>query len=289
MPRPSSGYFNTAGQKIPGTNDIVRLWGNKYALMRWHNKQGLAGIDTEEDKSAVDIGSVVHAAIERYMRGAQKLEIAYLFKERLHDEAHREAAYASFRAFLEWYEQCEVNPIEQEVSLVSEPLQYGGTPDLIAHVKNRVAIVDFKTSKDGTIYPEAKIAIRAHANLWNEHNPAKFAVQAYHLIGLSKEGSGFKHYEFPDLDAQWDLFKTLLQAYRLEKACGSVTVGRTKPTKAEAPAAKVTARVDPPSSPLALAELVDAADLANHVSRPEHQLSMAELLRAYEHVPEVRA
>jgi hypothetical protein len=156
MPRPSSGYFNAAGQKIPGTNDVVRLWGNKYALMRWHNKQGLAGIDTEEDNSAIDIGSVVHAAIERYMRGAQKLEIAYLFKERLHEEAHREAAYASFRAFLEWYEQCEVNPIEQETSLVSEPLQYGGTPDLIAHVKNRVAIVDFKTSKDATVYPRGQ-------------------------------------------------------------------------------------------------------------------------------------
>ena len=33
MPRPSSGYFNAAGAKIPGTNDIVRLWGNKRALM----------------------------------------------------------------------------------------------------------------------------------------------------------------------------------------------------------------------------------------------------------------
>jgi hypothetical protein len=38
--------------------------------MRWHNQQGLKGIDTEEDNSAIDIGSVVHAAIERHMRGA---------------------------------------------------------------------------------------------------------------------------------------------------------------------------------------------------------------------------
>jgi hypothetical protein len=102
MPRPSSGYFNAAGQKIPGTNDIVRLWGNKYALMRWYNQQGLKGIDTEEDDSAINIGSVVHAGVERHMRGAEKREIAYLFKERLSQEEHREAAYASFRAFLEW-------------------------------------------------------------------------------------------------------------------------------------------------------------------------------------------
>jgi PD-(D/E)XK nuclease superfamily protein len=287
MPRPSSGYFNAAGQKIPGTNDIVRLWGNKYALMRWHNQQGLLGINTEEDNSAIDIGSVVHAAIERYMRGAQKAEIAYLFRERLAQEDHREAAYASFRAFLEWYEQCEVNPIEQETSLVSEAHQYGGTPDLIAHVRNRIAIVDFKTSKGATIYPEAKVALRAHASLWNEHNPKKFAIQAYHLIGLSKEGAGFKHYEYESLDSQWSLFLTLLEAYRLEKACGSVTQGRAKPAKAKAAEPKPATRVRAQSS-LTLTELVEAADLANHVCRPEHQFSMAEILRAHGHVPEVR-
>jgi PD-(D/E)XK nuclease superfamily len=287
MPRPSSGYFNAAGQKIPGTNDIVRLWGNKYALMRWHNQQGLLGINTEEDNSAINIGSVVHQAIERYMRGAQKAEIAYLFRERLAQEAHREAAYASFRAFLEWYEQCEVNPIEQETSLVSEAHQYGGTPDLIAHVRNRIAIVDFKTSKDATIYPEAKIAVRAHASLWNEHNPKKFGIQAYHLIGLSKEGTGFKHYEFESLDSQWNLFLALLEAYKLEKACGSVTQGRAKPAKAKAPDAKPRIRVTA-QPPLTLTELVEAADLANHVFRPEHQLCMAEILRAHGRVPEVR-
>ncbi len=161
-------------------------------------------------------------------------------------------------------------------------LQYGGTPDLIAHVKNRIAIVDFKTSKDATIYPEAKVALRAHANLWNEHNPAKFAVQTYHLIGLSKEGTGFKHYEFPELDNQWELFKTLLQAYQLEKACGSVTQGRAKPVKANASAPKPI-RVKSQPAPLTLTEVVEAADLANHVWRPEHQLTMAELLRTYGH------
>jgi hypothetical protein len=287
MPRPSSGYFNAASAKIPGTNDIVRLWGNKRALMRWHNLQGLKGIDTEEDNSAIDIGSVVHSAIERYMRGAQKPELVYLFQERLPETTHRQAAYASFKAFLEWYEQCEVNPIEQETSLVSEVHQYGGTPDLIANVKNRIAIVDFKTSKDAMVYPEAKVAIRAHANLWNEHNPAKFRVQAYHLIGLSKEGAGFKHYEFENLDSQWDLFVTLLNAYKLEKACGSVTQGRAKPVRVHAPAPKPI-QVKAQSATVSLTEVVEAADFANHVCHPEHQLTMGDLLRAYGHVSEAR-
>jgi hypothetical protein len=283
MPRPSTGYINAAGQKIPGTNDIVRLWGNKYALMRWHNLQGLKGIDTEEDDSALNIGSVVHAGIERHMQGAEKREIAYLFKERLSQEEHREAAYASFRAFLEWYEQCEVNPIEQETSLVSEAHQYGGTPDLIATVRNRIAIVDFKTSKGATIYPEAKVAIRAHANLWNEHNPQKFAVQTYHLIALSKNGAGFKHYAFDNLDAQWDLFRCLLDAHRLEKACGPVA-GRPS-RKSAKPTASAIPTPPKPRIPARTQTQLSMSEVTND----PRQLSMAEILRSYGHLPEVRA
>jgi hypothetical protein len=58
------------------------------------------------------------------------------------------------------------------------------------------AFLRYVGGAEATVYPEAKIAIRAHANLWNEPNPKEFAVQTHHLIGLSKEGAGFKHYEF---------------------------------------------------------------------------------------------
>jgi hypothetical protein len=170
MPRPASGYRNAAGQSVPGTTDIVGRFKDHTALMNWAYAQGRAGKPRYE-RSALDIGSVVHGAIDRFMRGAQKQEIHVLFMERLHQEEHRQAAYASFRAFLEWHQQCEVQPIEQEVSLVSEPLQYGGTPDLIALIKNRVGIIDFKTSKDCSIYPDQKVALRAHANLCSRCRP----------------------------------------------------------------------------------------------------------------------
>jgi hypothetical protein len=87
-----------------------------------------------------------------------------------------------------------VNPIEQETSLVSEAHQCGGTPDLIAHVKNRIAMVDFTTSKEGDDLPGGEGS------------------------ACRRRGAGFMHYEFIELDAQWDLLKTLLQAYRFEKA-----------------------------------------------------------------------
>jgi hypothetical protein len=289
MPRPKNGYTNAAGQPVPGTNDITGRYKDYTFLMNWAWAQGRAGKPRYE-RSALDIGSVVHAAIDRFMRGAQKAEIHILFMERLLQEAHREAAYASFRAFLEWHEQCEVTPIEQEVSLVSEPLQYGGTPDLIALIRNRVGIIDFKTSKDCSIYPDQKVALRAHANLWNEHN-AKFKIATYHLIGLSKEGSGFKHHEFADLDAEWTLFQLYRKAYDLDLDCAAAQPSKARAKTATQSAAKISDAMSKPKprakpQPAAsLAEVIDAADFKNHVSRPEHQLSMAELLRGYGHVP----
>jgi hypothetical protein len=76
-------------------------------------------------------------------------------------------------------------------------------------------------------------------------------------------------------------------AYKLEKACGSVTQGRAKPAKAKALDPKPI-RAKTQIIPATLTEVIEAADFANHVRRPEHQLSMAEILRAHGHVPEAR-
>jgi hypothetical protein len=140
-----------------------------------------------------------------------------------------------------------------------------------------------KTSKDATVYPEAKVAIRAHASLWNEHNPQKFAVQTYHLIALSKNGAGFKHYAFDNLDAQWDLFRCLLDAHRLEKACGPVA-GR--PSRQSA---KPTASAIPTPPKPRIPARTQTQLLMSEVTNDPRQLSMAEILRSYGHLPEVRA
>jgi hypothetical protein len=264
MPRPSTGYLNAAGHKIPGTNDVVGRFADKQALLHWAHKQGQAGLPLYQ-RSALDIGSAVHKMAELDLLGASDREIEAALFSYLSAPNHLLMANTAFRAFREWRQQCRVRPLAQEVSIVSERYQYGGTPDLIAIINNGIGIVDFKTGKGA--YPDMRVALAGHANLWNEANPRQ-SIDTYHLIVLPKDGGAFQHHAFDSLANEWELFKLYREAYRLDKAC-------QKP----APAAPAPAQpVQAPPKPRVRVKAQRAP-----------ALTMAEMLRAYGHVPEVRA
>lgn len=261
MPRPKSGYANAAGQSVPGTTDITGRFGDKQALLHWAHKQGQAGLPLYQ-RSALDIGSAVHKMCELDLMGAADREIETTLYTYLSAPNHLQMAHASFRAFREWRQQCRVRPLAQEVSIVSERYQYGGTPDLIAIINNGIGIVDFKTGKGA--YPEMRVALAAHANLWNEANPRQ-SIDTHHLIILPKDGGAFQHHAFDNLANEWELFKLYREAYRLDKATQKPAPAAPQPAPAPA---KPRVRVKANSAP---------------------SLSMAEILRSYGHLSEVRA
>jgi hypothetical protein len=108
-----------------------------------------------------------------------------------------------------------------------------------------------------------KVALAAHGNLWNEANP-KQTLDSYHLIILPKDGGPFQHHAYGDLQREWELFQLYLRAYGLEKA---------KPAKEAKP--KVEKAVEKPAKPRIRVK-----------ARSIPSLTMAEVLRAYGHVPE---
>ena len=80
MPRPTSGYLNKAGEKVPGTNDITGRYGDKSALLHWAHKQGKAGLSLY-DRSALDIGSAVHKMAELDPASAEYAQVADRFHQ----------------------------------------------------------------------------------------------------------------------------------------------------------------------------------------------------------------
>jgi hypothetical protein len=268
MPRPKNGYTNAAGQPVPGTTDVTGRYKDSGALIHWAHKQGAAGLPLY-DRSAIDIGSAVHKMAELDLIGAPDREIEAALHNYLSAPNHLQMAHASFKAFREWREQCRVTPIKQEISLVSERYQYGGTPDLIAMVNNGIGLIDFKTGK--AVYNEMKVALAAHGNLWNEARP-KQQLDSYHLIILPKDGGAFQHHANGDLSREWELFQAYLAAYRLEKAkpaakAYTIPVFKAEPKAEPVKPAKPRIRVKARSIP---------------------SLTMAEMLRDYGHVPPVQ-
>ena len=188
MPRPKNGYMNAAGQPVPGTHDPINRFMDKTALMHWAYKRGCDGLPMY-DRAAIDIGSTVHHMAELDFRGRPDREIEQYANDCLVAPDHLKKAWTSFGQFRAWRNQCHARAVAQEVPLVSETYQYGGTFDTVALINNGLGLIDFKTSKEP--YPDHLIGMAAHGQLWNEAHPDQPITAGYHLIVLPKDGLGF--------------------------------------------------------------------------------------------------
>jgi hypothetical protein len=217
MPRPQNGYHNARGEPIPGTHDPVSRYKDSTALMYWAYKQGKAGVPLY-DRTAINIGSCVHHMAELDLIDTpdnEILEYAHGFLARQNDLAK---AITCFNQYRDWRDRNHVHPIDIEIALVSEDYQYGGTPDLIANVNGRLALVDLKTAAKP--YPDNLVALAAHCKLWEENHPGQ-EIETCHLICLPKDGSGFQAHVWnaADLEPHWHLFVNWLDGFELERKC----------------------------------------------------------------------
>lgn len=75
-------------------------------------------------KKAADIGSLVHDAIETYMKGGDPNPVI----------VGNEKAENAFQAFLDWKSKVELEPVALEKQIFHPILRYGGRPDCIGYL-----------------------------------------------------------------------------------------------------------------------------------------------------------
>lgn len=269
MPHPKNGYFNAAGETIPGTTQIIDRFKNPQALINWAYAQGRDG--KPRYGSDLNIGTAVHQMAELDLQGRADDDIEFYVTTTLRDPDDLEKARTAFKAFRQWRSRFHVDVHVSELSFVSEKLQYGGTIDVVAFMRGGLGLVDFKTSKDGDVYADHIWQLAAYGMLWEENRPNEVLSAGYHLITLPKSGSKPVHREFSraDLEPFREEFKLFRKTWDLDKHCSSAKtlkgIAVTPSIAPERPAKTVRkpqARVEAPTQ------------------RP---MSMAEIMRAYGH------
>jgi hypothetical protein len=265
MARPKQGYFNAAGLPIPGTGDINGRYMNRERLLYWAFNQGKKGLKKLYDDSALNIGTAVHTMAELDLKGSSRADIEFYLNATLPDIEEREKAQTSFTAFRAWRSQFHVDAYKQEISLVSEKLQFGGTLDTVAFIHGGKGLLEFKTSSE--VYEDHLLQMAAYGILWAENNPGEPLDAGYHLILLPKDGAKPVHREFTEqqLHPFRQKFWLYRQAYNFEAPCNDPKV---------LAGSKVAPSYAPPTKPRVRVE-------ARHAP-----ISMGELLRAYGHVKE---
>lgn len=132
MPRPSYGYSTFDGTSVPGVTTIIGRFDDKSFLITWANKQGLAGVSTEDIRNkAFAEGKEIHNVFESVVK-RRPVEV-------------RPEHQGFVDKLVEFLRELEVRDVLSEIALVSEEHKFGGTPDLIVKTaQEETVIVDFK-------------------------------------------------------------------------------------------------------------------------------------------------
>lgn len=202
-------YRTKGGERVPSTTTVTGRFKDSAGLLRWANAEGLAGRKLYEDKSALDVGSIVHSMVEAKIHGdSQTIKVPDEYLDRVH---------SSFSSFLAWFDAYEFEIVATELPLVSEEWKFGGTIDSVLRDKQgRLCIGDWKTSN--AVYADYLLQLAAYGRLWNEHAPDGQKVEGgFHLVRFSKEHGDMEHRHFPELDDAWTMFTLLRQSYELDK------------------------------------------------------------------------
>jgi len=148
-----SRFYELEGIKYPSVTTVLSVL-SKPALIQWSancasdyirdNIEEITNPDTTPErisqiikksktahrdvgKKATDVGSLVHDAIETYMKGGKPDPLL---------EGSPQAQTA-FLAFLEWKDSVELEPVALELPVYHPVLRYAGTPDLIGYLKTK--------------------------------------------------------------------------------------------------------------------------------------------------------
>lgn len=229
FPRRRDGFYPLDGKKYVAVNTVLSCLA-KPALIPAAAKlsaalvlddpetystseKASAGVRLAWDKSA-DRGQTVHSWIEAYSKGAP-----------LDPETVPEAYQGYARAFLKWADQFglrdpETEILQTEANIYSDRYGYAGTTDLIARVRKLTAMVDFKSSKDGTLYPEVSLQLAAYEAgdfiLTRDFPPKRIPMPEIGTtlaVGLAADGT----FQTRMTDAPLEVFLALMRVWQWQK------------------------------------------------------------------------
>jgi hypothetical protein len=201
-------YKKSDGTRVPGCTTIVGLLA-KPQLISWANRLGLEGIDSAKYvDDLANVGTLAHEQILAYFTGKEVDT-----KEFSQNDIDR--AKNSMKSFSSWLVGKKINPIWNEIQLVSEKFNFGGTLDMLAEINGKLTILDFKTGN--AIYDEYAIQLGGYKILLKEQGYEPKKAMIVRVGRDNSEGFEVKEYNDEQMEVAEEIFMHLLAIYYLRK------------------------------------------------------------------------
>jgi hypothetical protein len=200
-------YKLADGTRVPSVTTVLGRFKDAGPLMYWAWQCGVDGKDFRKVRDeAADAGTLAHAAVEAWVKRQD-----FVFTG---EPSVVERAQKAFGAFLEWADQTKLTVDKTELPLISERFKFGGTFDAILLGTKR-AMGDWKSSNG--VYGEYLAQLAAYGQLWKENFPDQPIEGGFHLLRFDKTHGDFTHKWWGELEAGWEYFLRLREAYEFDK------------------------------------------------------------------------
>lgn len=212
MPTPRQGYYNKAGVPIPGCTSILSsLAGAPVdALLGWAAKLARDGLDwkSERERSA-NTGTWIHDALEHYPDPLPPRP-AWMTDE---EWTKAQRAYTDYA---QWDSSVKPRILHQEIQLVSEAHQAGGTFDMVIELNGVGYLADHKTGKTIDV-PKVAAQLSFYAAAALETGLVKRPIERGLILHYTPRGLKPIELSPTQMNAGLELFKLARAAYRAFK------------------------------------------------------------------------
>lgn len=197
-------YYTKDGVLVPGVTTVLGVLA-KPALVNWANKLGLQGIEVGKYvDNLADVGTLTHAIIEDYLKGAVTDFSDYTPNQ-------RKLAECASSKFFEWEKKNDFEMIKSELQLVSDKHYFGGTCDIYTMLNGKKTLIDIKTSK--ACYSEHFTQVAAYKILLEEHG---YPVEDCKILRIGREeAEGFDEKSVPCVDIHAEKFLACLKIMQI--------------------------------------------------------------------------
>jgi hypothetical protein len=161
-------------QRMPSVTSILRQTWPKPALLEWYAKHGRE-TETLLEKASLR-GKAVHKFVEVYMATGELMDVTEFAED------HRPYLRGVARFLWDYNPE----PLAVERLIVHPEMRYAGRLDLVAGIRDKITLLDFKSNPRGRVYSEAHVQATAYA-IANERCGDE-AIDQTLVVGISDSG-----------------------------------------------------------------------------------------------------
>lgn len=210
-------FYKRNNKYYPSVSTILQFYPKGRHFEDWLKSNGYNS-DIIAAKAAAE-GTQVHNAIEKFINGEEIIWI----EENGHVNYNLDVWKMILR-FTEFWNREKPELVATEYHLFSDKYEYAGTADLIVRLRDKLWLLDIKTSN--SLHTSYDLQLAAYTKAWNETHDEpitdtgivwlKAATRGEDKKGEKIQGAGWQLKIIGDIDKNFEMFTKVYDIYKLE-------------------------------------------------------------------------